>query len=38
MTVVATCKQQPRNVLNYLTQASDAANRASKLHPCSQAM
>jgi len=27
MTVVATCKQQRRNVLDYLTQACDAANR-----------
>ena len=27
MTVVATCKQQHRNVLDYLTKACDAANR-----------
>jgi transposase len=30
MTVVATCKQQRRNVLDYLTQACDAANRGQQ--------
>jgi len=30
MTVVATCKQQQRNVLGYLTKACDAANRGQQ--------
>ena len=30
MTVVATCKQQHRNALDYLTQACDAANRGQQ--------
>ena len=30
MTVVATCKQQQRNVLDYLTQTCDAANRGQQ--------
>ena len=30
MTVVATCKQQQRNALDYLTQACDAANRSQQ--------
>jgi transposase len=30
MTVVATCKQQQRNVLDYLTQACDASNRGQQ--------
>jgi hypothetical protein len=38
MTIVATLKQQHRNVLDYLAEACDAASWDRQSHPCSQAM